>query len=116
MIDDPVYEQRHRDCRDDIHKRMLLQEYCGKGDQDGKDQGGSFDDRMLQPFCVPGTEAHTQCADHMQTGTYVGIGIKSVEPGDDPDQNIIPGEFRDPEFLAGGVDQIENKRSQEGNA
>ena len=82
---------------------MLLQEYCGKGDQDGKDQGGSFDGRMFQPFCVPGAEAHAQCADHMQTGAYVGIGIKSVEPGNDSGQDIIPRKFRDTQLLAGGI-------------
>ncbi len=95
---------------------MLLQKYCGEGDQYGQDQSGGFDGRLFQPFCVPGAEAHAQCTDHMQAGAYVGIGIESVEPGDDPGQNIISGKLRDAQFLTGGVDQIENKRSHEGNA
>ena len=95
---------------------MLFQENGWKRDQDRKNQSSSFDGRMFQSFRMPGTETHTQGADHMQTGAYIGIGIESVEPGNDPGQDIIPCEFRNAEFLTGGVDQIEDKRTHEGNA
>ena len=115
-INDPIHQQGYRDCSDHIHKGMLLQKYGGKGNQNSKYKCKHFDRRMFQSPGMPGAEAHAERSDHMQAGADIGIGIKAIEPGYDPGQDIIPGKFRYPQLLAGRVDHIEDKRPHEGNA
>ena len=92
--------------RQNVQHRVLLHEQGGDTDQQRGQGKGQLPAPMGQPPAMPGGEHHRQRADHMDGGADVGIGIELIEAGNEGCQQVIPGEGRRAQVLAGGPDQV----------
>ena len=111
-IDNKLCQQAHRQGGKEIYCRVLLDEHSGKTDENNSHHNKGLPPD-IRPFFLGPHRGKAQGVGHMKRGTHAGIGVQGVEDLDALGQEIVPGEFRGPQILAAGEENINGHGSHQ---